>query len=405
MKLKFYGGALAALMLGFIATSCSNELPDGPQAATPLSMKLAKAPEVSVWSGSQNLFGESSTRSEIEGEESEGVSRYVSDEVEVNLAISDVHELEDGTQKYDVDDLATKLSIHVRSGVDVVVTLPVPEEFYCDQDDLYIFNNHGGDLFANGGELENGRSEIEIVVGTKEKGGSLPSTGGCACVDGECNCDYHGEEGNCGCDNADCPCTRGTRAYEFADDELTTTVKLAIEFTSEAIIISTEGITQGVIDWCYEKFGDGLNIEVYNYYNRSNMPVVDEEGNVTGGEQTASYAAWSLSELKAALDGSTIEFVGREKQAPDYYINAFTGKTVSHGDELEYRDCYVRLTEQQGSMFNDGYYDYHYNGFEYNLIYRNKDVVLVEDEDDPAADKIPASEDLFVAGMASVPAE
>lgn len=416
MKIKILGSAFAALLLGVATTSCTNEVAVAPNRTNgQISMHVAKSPDVNVWSGSQTLYGTTRTRGEEDGFDEEFTqSKYLNDEVEVNLSINDIHANADGTQKYEVDDLITKLSMHVRSGVDVRVTLPVPKEYYCDQDDLYIFNNHGGDIFANGGTTKDGKSSVEVKVGKKRRGGSLPSTGGCGCMtDKGCNCDYHGPEGNCGCDNMECPCQKGidnfsTRAATWTEDELTETVTLNIEFKDQCIEIWTEGLDQDIIDWCFEKFDDGLNFEVYNYYNRSNMPVVDENGNVTGGKQTATYACWTLSELKEHLDGSYIEFLNDGVMTwdlPDYYINAFTGKTISHDDQLEYRDCYVRLNEQQGDYYLYPYFNYAHNGFNMNLIYQNSELTFEEGEEDPSIDKMPDYDDFFGVGKATTPAE
>ena len=414
MKINFLSAALAVMMLGLFATSCSNDLTEEPGGSRSIAMKLAKTPDINVWSGSQNLYGGTGTRADGNGfDEDYTQSKYMNDDVEVNLSINDVHTNEDGTQKYDATDLISKLSVHIRNGNDVKITIPVPREYYCDQDDLYIFNRHGGDIFVNGGEIEDNKSEVEVKVGTTRKGGSLPSTGGCGCMtDKGCNCDYHDADGNCKCDNMDCNCKKEggenllSRGATFTDDELTETVKLTIEFNPNEIVIYTEGLTEGIIEWCKQHFDDGLNFEVYNYYNRSNMPVVDEEGNVTGGAQTATFAEWSLSELKEALDGSTIEFVGCiMSEAPEYYVNAFTGKTISHNGQLEYRDCYVRVIDNQGDWFEYPYFNYYHNGFNMNLIYQNLKLEFEEGEENPAYNHMPDYDDFFGVGKATVAVE
>lgn len=349
MKIKFFSLATVAALFGFM-TSCSNdvnEVPEAPEATAKLEMSLAATPDVRAWSGQQTLYGDmaaSRADEETADENQDNAIKYLTDQVEVNLAIEDVH-AEDGTvnPKYEGLDLISKLSIHIRSGVDVKVKLPVPREYYCDQDDLYIFNRHEGELFANGGALaQDANVSLTLKVGK---------------IEGNVEDAEHSANG------------------EFSEEDLTEEVTVNINFEDDFILVSTEGITEEIIAWLRENFKDGLNIEVYNYYNRSNMPVLDEEGVVVGGEQTAEYAEYTLTDLKRVLDQSTIEFVPTAN-TPEYYINAFYGTitTVEVGEETfsEYRDCYV--TPVNVDAFNTPYYGPHFNGTDFNLIYENKNL-------------------------------
>lgn len=335
-----------ALMLSVVA-SCSN---DGGNAPAPapgdglLSMKLAKQPDVNIWSGSNVLAGSlpESRADEVDGDEVN--VKYLNEEVEINLSLNDVHKL-DGTdnQKYDVADLISKLSIHLRSGVDLKVVLPVAKEYYCDQDDMYIFNQHGGEIFANGGLLGEEKHQSVTIQFGKSNGEVLPPTGG----DQE-------ESGNS--EDSD---VKGARGEEEADGDFE--ISVDIQFNEADITITTSGVTNEAIDWLKENYEDGLNIEVYNYFNRANNATKDDE---------TVYAEWTLTQLKKALDASTVEFTNG---TPDYFINAFTGTTTTLTtdgvQETVYRDCYV--TPNPTSNFWAPYFDYHFNGYDENLIYVN----------------------------------
>lgn len=221
---------------------------------------------------------------------------YASNEVEVNLAINDLHD-------YDIADLVSKLSIHIRAPYDVEVLLPVQTKIYCDQDDLYIFDSHDG-------KVEYGGLNHKVE-------------------------------------------------YDIAG----TTVTLSVEFLTEgdgAIKVTTQGINADVINYCQAQNGDGINFEVYNYYNRG------------GQDPNAGYEVWSVGDLKEALDQSSISFFRSESSlnpVPDYYINAFTGDIVSQDNEQYYRDCYVTPTDSYINYFLTPFYGLHYNGKETNLKY------------------------------------
>ena len=331
MNLKIYGSALVALTLGFMA-SCSSDVDQPGHDNNDNTLKLAAEPTIKVWSGHEYF-----SRADGDVETTPVVNKkYLTDEVEVNLAINDVH-FADGAQKYDVADLCSKLSIHLRSAQDVKVTIPVPASVYCDQDDLIILNDHANYVY--------GSSELTSKINGHD-------------------------------------------------------VTLKINYTGDDIQISTTGMTEEVLNYCKTTYGDGLNFEIYNYFNRANMPLTDAvTGDVVGGPVTLTGNEWGVTELKTALDKSTIEFLNGT--TPDYYINAFTGHTtVGEGVDLQYIDCYVKPVD--ATVFDTPYYDYHFNGFDKNVIYKNTEVEIEVEEGEEAPEYVLATEDIFGVNKATV---
>lgn len=122
-------------------------------------------------------------------------------EVEVNLAINDQHTAQG------INDLVSKLSIHVRYPGDVQIFIPIEQKWYCSQDDLYILNNHQEGNFIHGGP-----ETISYNVG----------------------------------------------GYN---------VSLTFKYNDNGIYVTTGGINSQVFDHCVRNFGDGINFEVYMYMN------------------------------------------------------------------------------------------------------------------------------------------
>lgn len=122
-------------------------------------------------------------------------------EVEVNLAINDQHTAQG------INDLVSKLSIHVRYPGDVQIFIPIEQKWYCSQDDLYILNNHQEGNFIHGGP-----ETISYNVG----------------------------------------------GYN---------VTLTFKYNDNGIYVTTGGINSQVFDHCVRNFGDGINFEVYMYMN------------------------------------------------------------------------------------------------------------------------------------------
>ena len=291
MKIKFFSFALSAMALGLLA-SCSNtveniDVPEPTPGEELPAMQLAAAPKLVIWSGNATLAG---TRAEAGA--TRATTKYDNDEVEVNLAIEDVHLNVNGETKYEIEDLVSHLSIHVRSNTDVKVVLPVEEKWYCDQDDLYIYDERGL-------KEENWEVDYETLH--------------------QATATIGGQE-----------------------------VVLKVEYGKEDITITTEGINALALSAANETNGDGINFDVYNYYNRGNQYT------------TGSYAEWTVAGLSEALNKSEIEFVDNSEynteidgyawNLPDYYINAISDAKVKYaqaeGEEDVNTDCKVVPVEQ-----------------------------------------------------------
>lgn len=179
---------------------------------------------------------------------------------------------------------ASHLSIHIRYAGDVEVFIPIPKEYYCDVDDMAIVMKHEP-------------NHMETI----------------------------------------------NREFTLKDSDLTVSIEVIYE--DGGIRIKTHGVTQEVIDWCYEKCEDGITFEVWNYFNE----------NIT------------KEKLREFLNESTIEFLGDE--LPDYYINAFNDTDA--GDIFEW-DCTVDIIKDQQNSFNEPTTGEHLNGSPYNEIYDKK---------------------------------
>lgn len=216
-------------------------------------------------------------------------------EVEVNLTINDSHNT--GEKKHDISDLWSKLSIHVRKGTDVRIVMPVPDAYFCESDDFAI---RGVDM---------------SVI------------------------------------HADDPIRVDRAEFNIAGKQIT----LTVTFTSNAIIVTTDGIDQEVIDYLYETTGDGLNFEIWTYFQT-------EYRDAETGEIMARDGV-SREDLQNWLNQSTIKFLDEE---PDYYINAFGSE--DNGARTP-GDCTVSITDSQKGDYRYGYEGEHLNGSEYNEIH------------------------------------
>ena len=193
--------------------------------------------------------------------------------------------------------LESHLSIHVRTATNVKVFIPVPAQYYCNADDMEIVLNHGVGHFIHGGPV---KTEYEI-----------------------------GEA----------------------------TVTLNVDFSDEGITIWTDGITQDVIDYCWNEFRDGITFEIWNYFNDpdTGLPYI------------------SLDELKEYLDQATVEFIDK---TPGKYVNAFTegkGKNGKYSQDYpEGKDFHVVPAEKHEGEFDAPYEGPHNNASEVNDIYNKK---------------------------------
>ena len=270
------------------------------------------------------------------GDKPENTNPADVNEVEINLALLDQHEYPDG-----VKDLVSKLSIHVRYPHDVEVVMPMPEKFYCDQDDLYIikdhYTNNGNPNWVYGGE----ESRIEYEINGQKV-------------------------------------SLHVQFFPASNDNITASGEGYIK-------VHTRGINDAVIDYCRENFGDGINFEVYNYYDLSTV-----ENQIT---DTYKYLQWNY------LSRSYVNFDCWNTNGvfPNYYINAFN----SIDGKRNPGDCYVWiigderanngkstynnifLTFNQRSFYHNAYNGKHYNNSPYNWIYTAKNV---EGSSEPSED-------------------
>lgn len=387
---KFFGAVVVLLSMGLVS-SCTNDSNVGEpdSTVTKSSLKFIKTPKVRAWSGDFNIYG--GTRADgdettVDEEDKTGWPERFEpereniynkghekgkDEVEVNLAVNHPHEGVAGeeeenageTVKY--NDLTSKLSLHVRYAHDVKVRIPVPAEYLVPVDDMAIVLSHREEdmLYKEG---------VATHSVTMNVGGN--------------NVTLH-------VDLYENPTKEGV---EFA--EMNTA-----DYANGYICIWTEGINQSVIDYCYETYGDGINFEVWNYFNLGEMtdeegnPVLDEDGN----KLYKAVEKLEVANLFGYLNKSSVEFSidqNDDRVIPDAYINAFAAHELTENglEEGQRVDCFVYITGEsalvgdwednhtsQRALFNDGYKtSYHLNGKAFNHIY-NKYVEPVKDENEP----------------------
>ena len=300
---KVFGLALAVAGAGLVSSCTSNEGPemnlDGNQSKT---VDFIKAPEISIWSGSQTLYG---TRADGNEEGETLVNVEVPHEVEINLAINDTHEHEGES----INDLVTKLSIHVRNGHDVDVVIPVPVEYVVPVDDMAVVLSH---------------QNLDEVW--KKDGNSV--------------------------------------RYEFPDE--LGTVTLTVDYQADGIHVTTNGITPEIINYCYATYGDGVNFEVYNYYN---MVEVDAYPDVLPLER---------EKLEEFADASQVKFLVQEDaELPVKYVNAFM---TEYGVDEACVDHVVTIVDEQNDKYDAKVVGPHRNGSDFNHIY-NKTVAAEEEQE------------------------
>lgn len=191
------------------------------------------------------------------------------------------------------DFLESHLSIHVRTATDVEVFLPVPKQYYCAADDMAIVMQH----------------DVEFIHGGPYK-----------------------------------------TVYKIGENE----VSLNVEFQDNGIRVWTDGITQEVIDYCRDNYGDGITFEIWNYFNdpQTGLPYI------------------SLEELKEYLDKATVRFIDK---IPDSYVNAFGKDNDKYSDSNpDGKDFHVVPDDSQTKEFTDPVNGPHYNGSDKNEIYTKK---------------------------------
>ena len=268
---------------------------------------------------------------ETEGDVFESDKILHNNEVEVNLSVQDVHD------NYSVEDLITKLSIHVRHAGDVKVRIPVPVETLVPADDLAIVLSHPELMYQYGKD-----NHAEFLIGNNLVELSVDFTEAMDCA------------GN---------------GYGYY------------------IEVTTKGINKDVIAYCQKNYGDGVNFEVWNYFQWNTE---DANGEMHRRQPTAE----EINTLKIDwLDDSTIEF-GYDNGAwnayinmrdyPYYFINAFNNDRDRENaiGNVNVMDCYVHIIGNQGGSFENLYEGSHLNGSDRNVIYIRDDIFGTDKHDD-----------------------
>lgn len=240
-------------------------------------------------------------------------------EVEVNLSVMDTH------RYYNDEDLVTKLSIHVRKATDVKVRIPVPYETLVPADDLDIVLAHPELVYGEGNHASfdiNGHT-VELFVNFVE-------ANDCA--------------GN------------GFGYY---------------------IEVSTKGINKDVMDYCFQTNNDGVNFEVFNYYQWN---VIKEDGTVVRRTPDASEIEtlrndWlNKSTIEFGYDNGTWNAYTAMSDYPYFYINGF-------GEKAGEKDCVVKVISNQDA-YDNFFVGAHLNGSNSNVIYVRNDIYGTARQDD-----------------------
>lgn len=242
-------------------------------------------------------------------------------EVEVNLSLNDTH------RYYNREDLTSKLSIHVRAPKDVKVRIPVPVETLVLADDL---------------DLVKANPDLMNVV--KSEGGNKLT-------------------------------------FEINGHK----VELTVDFTVAKdcagngfgcyIEVTTNGINKDVIDYCMEQNEDGLNFEIFNYYQ---WVITNAEGENINRKPTQA----EIDKLRTEwLDKSTVEFgyysngdwvaYINQSDYPWYYINALDSDN----------DCVVKVISNQSYAYENYFVGPHLNGSDNNVVYVRNDIYGTEKQD------------------------
>lgn len=253
-------------------------------------------------------------------------------EVEVNYAILDSH------SDYKIADLVTKLSIHVRYATDVDIKIPVPIHYLIESDDLYIFKEHFVEGDGNG--IYGGYTNTDFENFLENKNTSVSYN-----IDGNVVTLY----------------------VDFEPADIT----LGESFKFGYIHVYTRGINQNVIDACWEYNKDGINFEVYNYFQTEK--VVWNEGDEFASVEEANDL--NRKDLYKAMNESLIEFT----YEPPYYINAF-GYDYNNGNVTEdQHQWHATVVPMEKEGYKDPYTTTHLNSTPYNDIYVHSDVKMVDD--------------------------
>ena len=319
-----------------------------------------------------------------------GTTDPSNNEVEINLSLNDIHTLPNGSNKYDVADLVSKLSMHVRYPHDIEVIIPVPQSIYCDQDDLYIIQDHyvnekGEPNWEYGGD----KNEITYVIGGYVKD----------------------ENGNITNDKASWTVKLGVEFIPASADELTDKSRTPVKDINNNDIkaggyirVYTDGICKELIDFLKDYYGDGINFEVYNYYNLGNQYQTGKYAEISYEKLQYNYLSHSLVNFDWNWDTKTHDGVS-QRTYPDYFINAFhtvnmlptkgdcynwilgdehanAGGVYLNNGKIHGSNTSVTWGDNttQRSKFTNPYQGEHYNGSDLNWIYTLKTLPGAADE-------------------------
>ena len=277
-----------------------------------------------------------------------------SNEVEVNLSILDDHQRPG--KPNDAGDLWSKLSIHVRKGTDVRIVMPIPSAYVVESDDFAIFQKHllGEDSHNQTPVLSEDQKSHSItysIVGESFKQNIKDRYTGV--VTEIVNNEWVGKSWS---------------------------IILTVTFNEENIIVETQNIDQDLIDYLMAKNGDGINFEIWTYFE-SEEHIWDPNNEDAYKAEHGYVQAKEVNreDLRRKYNDSTIEFLDSH---PCYYINSFgfdgqyfdwtegdKGKGEGHYTQVEKNpwDCTVSVV---GHYTHRGTYP-HLNGTSFNEVYEH----------------------------------
>jgi len=124
-------------------------------------------------------------------------------------------------------------------------------------------------------------------------------------------------------------------------------VKATVQFLENGVKVAVSGVNQNVIDYLEDKYGDGITVEVWNYYHNTT----------------------TLEGLKAGFDaGAKVSF----SQNPGLYVNAFA-KVPEYVEALGSVPVYTKFVEVSSS---EKYYEA--MGDDKNFMYPYLDQALTQ---------------------------
>lgn len=337
---KIFGLSLSVAAV-FGLASCSNEVGEpagnGNVESSDVALNLVKAPDFYAWSGSE-VLGDTRGFYEEEDENGDLKKYYVhDDEVEVNLSILNPHKIVNeetgaeepkyGKENGGIEDLAAKLSVHVRKATNVTVTLPLPAKYVVDSDDLLIFNEHQH-LANNIGEFVKAEHSATYTIGDKEVKAEVIIVAG--------------------------------------DEE------------SGSVTLNITGIDANVLKACTDKNHDGVNFEVYLYLEENAINSFSALKNELD-KSTVSFTVdptYYINAFNAKYDADGKKLkevnpndctVGLETEEEIYTL---VGENLAHTNGSSYNVIYVLASDENGA-------DVHHGG-NYDPFYEDETVV---DED------------------------